>query len=485
MKKYKIGMRNIKTAISVFIATMIYVLLLLIDQLLGNDTESWNCVSQWYTPFFAGIAAAYASIRDFKSSLKQAKIRSVGSIIGGYFAMILIMIVEYIFLDLIGFQSVDITYKIISFFIVSLGIILVIWLTVITKQTDATFITCLTYLSVTISIRNGGMPIAQFATNRILSTLVGVGVALLVNLYRPFRKHNLDILFVANMDDINTDNVFRVGYTNYKLNQLYRSDIRLTLHTREETINPELFNNVIIEKPIIVMDGACIYDGKTSKIIDAVYFEDSLCLKINDLLRNKFSNYFAYSVQDYKLYAYYHKIDNIAATTFIDGERRMNNYHLINAEICDLNSICMYVIAISNDDFELLKSELNNLNLLDMLLIKEVNIPKEYIIEGYHIVKLLPKNSTRIDTIKKIDYFNEVGTKIVFTNTINDLELIKEADFVISYSDASDEVKNHSDYLIKGNDFNDVLRLFYKLSKDRNPHKTMNRLREKTKKKHL
>ena len=56
-------------------------------------------------------------------------------------------------------------------------------LTVKLKQTDAVFITCLTFLSVTISARNGGMPVFQFATNRVLSTLIGVGVSLLVNNY--------------------------------------------------------------------------------------------------------------------------------------------------------------------------------------------------------------------------------------------------------------------------------------------------------------
>jgi hypothetical protein len=51
---------------------------------------------------------------------------------------------------------------------------------VILNQKTATFISCLTYFSVTISIRNGGLPVFLFATNRVLSTLVGVGIALLI-----------------------------------------------------------------------------------------------------------------------------------------------------------------------------------------------------------------------------------------------------------------------------------------------------------------
>ena len=100
MKNIKIGRRNIKTAISVFIAISIYLILLIIDKQNGNEADGFSGLSGMYTPFFAGIAAAYTSHKDYKSSLKQAKIRSVGSVIGGYFGMIVILIVELLFIHL-------------------------------------------------------------------------------------------------------------------------------------------------------------------------------------------------------------------------------------------------------------------------------------------------------------------------------------------------------------------------------------------------
>ena len=62
---------------------MIYIVLLCVDTFLGIDSSSWHAPSNMYTPFFARIAAAYTSHKDYKSSLKQAEIRSVGSVIGG------------------------------------------------------------------------------------------------------------------------------------------------------------------------------------------------------------------------------------------------------------------------------------------------------------------------------------------------------------------------------------------------------------------
>ena len=68
VKKISIGRRNIKTAISVFIAINVYLVLLLIDKKLGNSTDGFSGYSGMYTPFFAGIAAAYASKNNCRVS---------------------------------------------------------------------------------------------------------------------------------------------------------------------------------------------------------------------------------------------------------------------------------------------------------------------------------------------------------------------------------------------------------------------------------
>jgi len=84
----RIGMRIIKTAIAVFVVLLIHVILLLLDQKYSYDRSDWHAPSNMYTPFFAGIAAVYALHKNTKASLTQARIRSFGSVIGGYFGMV-------------------------------------------------------------------------------------------------------------------------------------------------------------------------------------------------------------------------------------------------------------------------------------------------------------------------------------------------------------------------------------------------------------
>ena len=201
---FHIGKRIIKTAVTLFFILMIYIILLLIDNALNISHSLWTAPSNMYTPFYAGIAAVFATHRDRSTSLKQAKNRSIGTLIGGYYGMIIVYLLEFILLDLIGLSATNdlIIFTLFKFIIVTITIIPLIVITVGLKQVDGVFITCLTFLSVTISIRNGGMPVFQFATNRVLSTLVGVAMSLFVNNYLFSLKHtNKNILFVASLEN--------------------------------------------------------------------------------------------------------------------------------------------------------------------------------------------------------------------------------------------------------------------------------------------
>ena len=56
-----IGKRIIKTAITLFIVLLIHIVLLGLDNLLQVNHDSFKAPSNMYTPFFAGIAAVYAT----------------------------------------------------------------------------------------------------------------------------------------------------------------------------------------------------------------------------------------------------------------------------------------------------------------------------------------------------------------------------------------------------------------------------------------
>ena len=100
-----IGKRIIKTAITLFIVLLIHIALLWLDKLLKLEHSDFNAPSNMYTPFFAGIAAVYATHQNKKLSIKQAKVRSIGSLVGGYFGMIIVFLYEVIAITLFSLEN--------------------------------------------------------------------------------------------------------------------------------------------------------------------------------------------------------------------------------------------------------------------------------------------------------------------------------------------------------------------------------------------
>ena len=84
----KIGLRTIKTAIAVLITLSINIVLYYISPTFATT---------WYSPFFAGIAAVYSMQRENSKSFSQARVRSLGSIFGGLFGMVIVLCYERFF----------------------------------------------------------------------------------------------------------------------------------------------------------------------------------------------------------------------------------------------------------------------------------------------------------------------------------------------------------------------------------------------------
>ena len=175
--------------------------------------------------------------------------------------MLIILITEFILIDKLNLNNTNYPlYLLITYLIVSIGVIPLIMIAIMFKQQTCVFISCLTYLSVTISIRNGGMNVIHFATNRVLSTLIGIGISLLINNISLLRRKNKDILFVSSLDNnfLTKDNIS--PYVKYKLNNLYYKKMPLVFATtRTPSSLNYVFDEVGVNYPMVIMNGAAIY----------------------------------------------------------------------------------------------------------------------------------------------------------------------------------------------------------------------------------
>ncbi|NLJ58083.1 MAG: hypothetical protein GX339_04460 [Tissierellia bacterium] len=148
----KIGMRNIKTSLAVFIC------LLLFDFI--NRENS----------IFACIAAVICMQNTIVDSLDRGIARIIGTIIGGMVGILVLFLVN------------TITAYEILIFIIPLGIMLLIQICVMINMKQSVVICCVVYLSIMITKSHEGGYV-WYTINRVVDTSIGILIALIVNKY--------------------------------------------------------------------------------------------------------------------------------------------------------------------------------------------------------------------------------------------------------------------------------------------------------------
>jgi uncharacterized membrane protein YgaE (UPF0421/DUF939 family) len=150
----RIGMRNIKTTLSVFLCLLLF-------DIISRENSIYACV--------AAVICMQNTIVD---SLEKGVSRVLGTIVGGLVGIFVLFVVSEIF----------IVNEDMMIFIIPLGIILLIEICVMIDQKQAVVISCVVYLSILISKnRDGGYVL--YTVNRVLDTSIGIVIALLVNKY--------------------------------------------------------------------------------------------------------------------------------------------------------------------------------------------------------------------------------------------------------------------------------------------------------------
>ncbi|MGN0918682.1 MAG: aromatic acid exporter family protein [Oxalobacter sp.] len=148
-------------------------------------------------PFYAGIATVICLQSEIKSTVRVGLNRTVGTLLGGFTGMgILYLTHNYYILGRPILRYGLITLCIIPLMYIA-NIIRKVRIPIgwdetslfpgtkvfidFLKKSTLTNITCIAFLSVTIT-HGGDVSITEFATNRIIDTLIGVAVSFFINL---------------------------------------------------------------------------------------------------------------------------------------------------------------------------------------------------------------------------------------------------------------------------------------------------------------
>jgi hydroxymethylpyrimidine pyrophosphatase-like HAD family hydrolase len=434
---HKIGLRNIKTATAVFITLFIYFLLYTIDT---------GFASLWYSPFFAGIAAAYAVQGDSSSSFKQARIRSFGSIIGGVYGVFVIYLYEAISRVSLEVSAIEPIYLLTLYVVVGVGVIPLIYVTVLMKQTSATFVAVLTYLSVTVSLRNN-LAIEYFAVNRILSTIIGVIVALMVNKIHLNYIKNKDILFVCGLDGtLFVNNNELSGYTKHKLNHLIELGANITIATtRSPSTLYQTLSGVDFKLPMILMKGSAIYDVKTNHYIETNPIRKESSEEMSNYFISKNKNYFSYSIYEDVLTVFHNDFNNKAEKHYYDQHKTDQYKNFVKASLYDACHVLFFMLIDTYEEIQKMADEIKKINTNQDLDIKV--FPFEDF-KGYYFMRIYDFKSTKYDAINQLVEKNNYQMVVALGSKIFDLPMMQKADYSIALNSSPQAVKDTANIIL-------------------------------------
>lgn len=198
-----IGMRIIKSAIAVAICY-------LIDML--RDGQGMV--------FYSQLAALWC-IQMYRSSTKQNAIqRTIGTVVGAIYGLVFLLINP--FLGLVAKNS-----NILGNMAISLMIVIVLYTTVLLKQKQASYFSCVVFLSIVVNHVGDANPYL-FVWNRFLDTMIGISVGILVNDIRLCFHPNRDTLYISGLDGLLLDEKERLSpFSKVELNRMIDSGMKI------------------------------------------------------------------------------------------------------------------------------------------------------------------------------------------------------------------------------------------------------------------
>ena len=385
-----IGARIIKSAVSVALCMLIYYVRTLLP--VGNGI-----------PFYSALAALWCLQPYSATSKNNAGQRSIGTFIGAAFGLVFIVMLK----------GSGLTEPIAVYLLASAVIIPVIYLTVVIDKRSASFFSCVVFLSIALTHSFDSDPYL-FVFNRVLDTFIGIGVGLAVNNFHLPIKHDSDTLFVSGIDSVLIpDDSNSVQYSKVELNRLIRLGVKFTISTiHTPAVVMSLMKGVELRLPVIVMDGAALYDIKQKEYIEAEYLPAQISEKAEGIIAHNGSHCFVNVMYDSTLLIFYGEFTNSAEKELFDSFKHSpyRNYIRASFRRRDANERILYLTVLETAErAKALKDELT------AQLGGQVRVTvTESGFDGYEYVRVYSPLASKSEMLKKLKAHTGIEKTVTF-----------------------------------------------------------------------
>lgn len=290
--------------------------------------------------------------------------------------------------------------NILSYLIIALFTGVVLYSTVLLDITNTSYFSCVVFLSITVMHITDESPM-RFVFNRVLDTLIGVVLALLVNSIHLPRTKNTDILFVSGIDDtLLTDKEQLTPYSKVELNRMIEQGAKFTVSTlRTPATVRETLQGINLKLPIIAMDGAVLYDMNDNSFLMSYEMSYLQARKVIEFLENEHISYFANVVIDDVLVIYYNELGNRAEQEIYKQMRKSPYRNYMKRPLPENENVVYFMMIEKKERIEKLYEKISTQEWADeckILMYDSTDYP------GYAYIKIYHKDATRENMLRNL-----------------------------------------------------------------------------------
>lgn len=407
-----IGLRIIKSSVGVFLCFLIYFLR-----------------GRRGMPFYSALAVLWCIQAYSKNTLKNAAQRTVGTMIGAAFGLLFILCKIYV---------KDLGNSVWHYLFLSLMIIPIIYTSVLFNRKNASYFSCVVYLSIVVNHIADDNPYL-FVLDRVTDTMIGIILGLMINSFHLPRKHRNDILFVADLDHALTITKDKLTpYSRVILNTLLDQGMAFTIMTlRTPASLLDSISDIHLRLPIIAMDGAVLYDSTENSYIRTFVISPENAGRLYDLLQARGFHVFSNIILDDLLIIYYGEFHNPAEEAIFKSLHRSPYRNYLKKERPKQHPVVYFMSIDTTKRIEDLYDEMKAAGLSDAF--KILHYPSDDY-PGYSYIKIYNKNAS----VENMLHYLKQETGITEVVTVSD---------------------NHSrhDVMYSHHDSNHIIRLIKKL----------------------
>ena len=334
-----IGQRIIKTSVAVFICLLIYAL----RGYEGQDMRAESAI------------AAIICMQPYISTTRQYALnRLAGSFIGAGWGLLLLFLL-YTF-PVLGAN------RIILFLLMSCGVMLSLYTSVLIHKTDSSALSAIIFLWLVISFPDIESPLL-LAANRILDLLIGILAAIAVNAFHLPRTRNPQYVFFVRSKDLIPDRFSQVSPSVlFRLNALHNNGAKICLISEHAPAFFTLQMNAVNPNiPLIVMDGAAIYNISENAYMhtETISIRDSSFM-IGRLNAENIS-FFIYTVHRNRTCIFHHGDLRPEEQQVYDRMRSSPYRSYMDEEIFNTEEIVYLKIIFKNDRIHVMENQLKKI----------------------------------------------------------------------------------------------------------------------------